>query len=176
MFFSLLRRYSLKLTFALTLLIGLQLPHFLSLYEVRLDAHYLESRSQLQQYQKLADLLFDGDLNSLVEKHKNSDVVLFKSETEIIKKLMHRAEFLQMQKHSLQGSLLQNFIFLFSQINQPLFIETQQNYQANIVLNKESIIVGLSIATLATLLLDILFILLGLLLKKSNFRPSREIN
>ncbi len=87
MLLSLLQRYSLKVTFALTLLLGLQIPHFLVLYETRLDAHYQESTLQLKQYQKLADLLFVGDLNALVNAHKSSDIALFRAETEILEEL-----------------------------------------------------------------------------------------
>lgn len=163
-----LQRYSLKLIFALTLLIGLQFPHFLTQYETRLDAHYLESKMQLNQYQKLADFLFAGDLNALVEKHKNSNVELFKAETVIIEKLINRADFLEKQKINLQGTMFTRFVFLTTQINKPLFIETQDNYQANIVLNKQSIIVGLIVATFATLLLELMFFFIPFLIKKIN--------
>ncbi|GLS89156.1 hypothetical protein GCM10007916_02230 [Psychromonas marina] len=166
MMWSLLQRYSLKLTFALTLLIGIQFPHFLDQYETRLDAHYLESNTQLSHYQKLADLLFAGDLAALVEKHKNSEIALFKAETEIIETLIKRNTFLSNQKINLQGPLSQRFAFLITQINEPLFIETQNNYQANIVLNKQAIIVGLSVATVTTILLEILLMLLPLLFRK----------
>ena len=177
MFISLLQRYSLKITFAVTLLIGLQLPHFLAQYETRLDAHYIESTDQLSHYQKLADLLFAGDLNALVEKHKNSEIALFKAETEIIKSLIVRAEFLEKQKHQLQGPLYQKFAFLITQINHPLFIETQNNYQANIVINQQAIIVGLSIAVVLTLSLEMLFIFFPVLVRKIAFkRPAKPIN
>ena len=88
------------------MLVGLQLPHFLTLYETRLDAHYLESKAQLKQYQKLADFLFEGDLNALVEKHRNSDIALFKAETKIIESLVTRTDYLWQQKLRLQGSLV----------------------------------------------------------------------
>jgi hypothetical protein len=178
MLISILQRYSLKITFALTLLIGLQVPHFLSLYENRLDAHYLESKAQLKQYQKLADFLFKGDLSALLEKHKNSDVVLFSEETKIIEALVNRTDFLYHQKISLQGSVFKRFAFLATQINQPIFIETKNNYQANIVLNKEAIIVGLIIATLITLQLELLFHLFTFLIKKliKKEKPTFQTN
>ncbi|PKF62632.1 hypothetical protein CW745_04205 [Psychromonas sp. psych-6C06] len=177
MLWSLLRRYSLKLTFALTLLIGLQFPHFLGQYETRLDAHYIESKAQLNQYQKLADLFFNGDLNELVKKHKNSDIALFKAETKIIEALVNRTEFLKQQIDKLEGPIYQRYAFLISQVNAPLFIETQQNYEANIVLNQQAIIVGLTIATIMTLLLELLFILLPFTLKKIIVsRQQKSIN
>ena len=177
MFICLLQRYSLKITFAATLLIGLQLPHFLAQYETRLDAHYIESTEQLSHYQKLADLLFSGDLNALVEKHKNSEIDLFKAETHIIQSLIKRAEFLEKQKQQLRAPLYQKFVFLITQINEPLFIETQKNYQANIVINQQAIIVGLCIAVVLTLLLEILFILFPVLIKKIALKQlTKTIN
>lgn len=166
MFLALLRRYSLKVTFALALLIGLQFPHFLTLYETRLDAHYQESLRQLSQYQKLADSLFKGDLRALVDRHKNSSSALFKAETAIIEALVSRTEFLKNQKNSLQGSSLIRYSFLLTQFNKPLFLETKNNYRANIVLNTEAIIVGIIIATVVTLLLEFIFLLWPFLINK----------
>ena len=166
MFWTLLQRYSLKLTFALTLLIGIQVPHFLNQYETRLDAHFLESNTQLSHYQKLADLFFDGDLSALVDKHKTSEIGLFKAETEIIETLIKRNAFLSNQKKNLQGPFYQRFAFLISQVNTPLFVETKNNYQANIVLNKEAILFGLSVAIVSTILLEIILLLLPIFFRK----------
>jgi len=163
---SLLQRYSLKLIFALTLLLGLQLPHFLAQYENRVDAHYLESKTQLAHYQQLADLLFAGDLNALVGQHKNSEIPLFKAEAKVLTTLINRTAFLESQKTGLQGPFYQRFYFLIKQVNQPLFIETQNSYQANIVINKQAIIVGLSIALLMTFLVEMLFISLPFLIRR----------
>tara|TARA_R110001583_G_scaffold10698_9_gene49221 strand:+ start:7528 stop:8070 length:543 start_codon:yes stop_codon:yes gene_type:complete len=173
-FLTLLKRYSLKITFALTLLIGLQFPHFLTLYETRLDAHYQESLRQLSQYQKLADLLFEGDLQALLGRHKNSNSTLFKAETSIIEALVSRTDFLTYQKNSLQGSPVKRYTFLLTQINKPLFLETKNNYQANIVLNTEAIVVGLIIATVLTLLLECLFLICPFLFYKMCHNPEHK--
>jgi len=165
-FFSLLQRYSLKLTFAFTLLIGLQLPHFLAQYETRVDAHYRESKAQLKHYQQLADLLFSGDLNALVMQHKSSEIALFKAEADILITLIERTTFLKNQKLGLQGPFHQRFYFLLKQVNQPLFIETQNSYQANVVINKQAIIIGLSLALVMTLSVELLFMLLPFLFRR----------
>jgi len=175
--FSLVQRYSLKLIFALTLLLGLQLPHFLAQYETRVDAHYLESKAQLSHYQKLADLLFSGDLNALVTQHKNSEIPLFKAEAKVLTTLINRTAFLEKQKAGLQGPIYQRFYFLIKQIDQPLFIETQNSYQANIVINKQAIIVGLSTALVMTFLLEMLLIGCAFMAKKViNNRLSKIAN
>lgn len=176
MFLALLQRYSLKVCFALTLLVGLQVPHFLNIYETRLDAHYQESKRQLRQYQILADMLFDGDLNALVESHKNSDVVLFKAETSIIQALVERTDFLSTQKTRLKGNALKRYSFLVTQINQPLFHETQNNYQANIVLNTEAITFGLIFATIMTLSLECVLLLLPFFFRLIRYKTTTGAN
>ena len=150
-------RYMLKLAFALSLLVGLQLPNFLVQYEHRLDAHYLEAQRQLLQYQNLANQYFSGDLHALIAKHENSDVLLFHKEALLIEKLADRVDLLEAKKKALQGGLLARLYFLASQINSPLFLETKENYNAEVVLNKDSIIIGLVSALSSTLLLEFLF-------------------
>lgn len=155
-----LQRYSLKLVFALSLLVGLQFPNFLQQYELRLDAHLIESEEQLQQYQKLADFFFDGSLEALIEKHKESEVALFQAETVLIKKTLARFYYLQSQQNALQGSLIDRLYFLAKQFNTPLFIETERSYNAELLLNQESIAVGLVFALLNTLLTELFFLFL----------------
>lgn len=170
---KLAQRYSLKLVFALALLLGLQLPNFLQQYETRLDAHYIEARDQLNQYQILADLYFSGDLQALIRKHKNSDVLLFSAETQVIEKLVNRFNQLQVQQQALQGSLISRLYFLLGEINSPLFRETKKNYNAEIVLTQNSIVVGLVSALLCTLFLELLFLFSGYAIRL-RFSSSRQ--
>ena len=158
---QLIQRYSLKLIFAFTLLLGLQLPNFLQQYEHRLDAHFLEVQSQLQQYQDLADLYFSGNLQALITKHKHSDVLLFRKEALIIAKLANRFDLLQDKKRALQGALPARLYFLVGEINHPLFLETKKNYNAEVVLSQDSIILGLCCALFSTLFFEGLFLIIG---------------
>ena len=153
-----IRPYSLKVIFAFTLLLGLQLPNFLQQYEHRLDAHYLEVKSQLQQYQRLADLFFSGDLSALINKHKNSSILLFQEEALIIENLANRFDLLQEKKQALQGALPLRLFFLAGEITSPLFLETQNNYNAEVLLNYDSIITGLICALISTLLFECFFL------------------
>jgi len=159
-FIQFLQRYCLKLVFALSLLLGLQLPHFLQQYEHRLDAHYLEAQSQLQQYQHLADLYFLGDINGLITKHNQSDDVVFNKEAVVIQNSVNRVEDLSAKKQALTGGLVSRLLFLVGEFNQPLFIETKNNYKAEIVLNRDAIVIGLAAALVSSLLLELLFILI----------------
>ena len=168
MFAKAIKRYSLRLGFALGLLLGIQLPNFLALYEQRLDAHYIEAEANLQQYQKLADFFFGGDLNALIEKHKNSKVPLFKAEVKVIEHTVERFNLFKSEKPALQGDLLHRLFFLTTKTNSPLFKETQQNYSAKVVLNQDAISVGLIFALLLSFLLELLFLLISFGFKQSR--------
>jgi hypothetical protein len=161
------KRYSLRLGFALGLLLGIQLPNFLALYEQRLDAHYIEAEKNLAQYQKLADLFFDGDLNALIGKHKNSEVDLFKAEVKVIEHSVQRFNLFNAEKEALKGNLLHRLYFLTTKIDSPLFNETNKNYQAEVILNQDAISVGLIFALIISFILELFFLLIRLGVKKS---------
>jgi len=167
MLVALIQRYSLKIVFALTLLLGLQLPNFLQQYEIRLDGHYIEAQRQLAEYQQLANLYFSNDLQALIKKHKNSTEQVFRDEAVIIDNLSKRFDYLQAQKNALDSSLGKRLFFLSQQFNSALFNETKTDYQAEIVLNKDAISVGLLVALGASLLLELLFFIVPLLVKKT---------
>lgn len=167
MLIALMQRYSLKIVFALTLLLGLQLPNFLQQYEIRLDGHYLEAHRQLEKYQQLANLYFSNDLQGLINKHRNSEEQVFRDEAEIIDDLRKRFDYLQAQKNALDSSLTKRLLFLSQQVNSALFNETKSAYQAEIVLNKDAITVGLVVALAASLLLELFFFITPIFLKKT---------
>ena len=156
------------------LLLGIQLPNFLAQYELRLDAHYLEAKSNLAQYQKLADFFFDGDIDALIEKHRNSDVDLFKSEVVVIEGTLNRFNELQQEKSDLQGNLLHKFYFLVTKLNSPLFKETNNNYRAEVVLNKETITVGAVLALVFSLCFELLFFFVSVLKFKIMNKPKKS--
>jgi hypothetical protein len=161
MLLQLLQRYSLKLVFVLGLLIGLQLPNFLQQYEHRLDAHYQEAKRQLQQYQDLAELYFQGDLSALLIEHEKSTVELFRTEAKVIEKLQKRVDYLQEKKNTLQGPLVNRLYFLVTELSSPIMLETKENYNAEIALNRDSIVVGITLALICTLSLELLFFVIA---------------
>lgn len=111
MIIRLIHGYSLKLVFAVTLLLGIQIPSFLQQYEHRVDAHYQESQRQLNQLQIIADLYFSGDLQALLKKHQNSDIALFKTEASLIENTLDRFTDLQVKKMLCRGLYIVACIF-----------------------------------------------------------------
>ena len=61
-----------RVLFTLAFLIGVQLPGFIQQYSQRLSGHLAEAENQLQQYQNLADLHFNGQLTQLVSRYQSN--------------------------------------------------------------------------------------------------------
>ena len=150
-----IKRYCLQIFFALSVLFGLQLPHFLQQYELRLQGHFVEANLQLSQYQLLADVHFDGDLDALINQHKISHLALFQDEASIIEDTYLRVQYLQQKINNMNKPIWYRLGLLTKEVGQPIFIDTWHNYKANIVLNQESILVGLAVAILFMLLLEL---------------------
>lgn len=176
---SVIKRYSLQLVFTLSLLLGLQLPNFLQHYELRLQGHFVEAKQQLAQFQSLAELYFSGDLQALIIKHKNSEDRLFRDEAIVIENTYLRVQYLQQKMNNLNKPIWYRLGLLSQQIKQPIFKETWINYQSNIVLNQQAIIVGVSVAALLMLLLEIILYLFKLcwyrLFAHSEHKPKSSL-
>jgi len=156
---ALIKRYSLQIIFAISVLFGLQLPSFLQQYEIRLQGHYNEAVLQLEQYQSLANLHSSGDLNTLIKEHRESQSLLFQDEATVIENKYFRVQGLQQKINYLDRPIWFRLAILITEVGQPIFQSTWQSYQANIVLNQESIIVAIIVAILLMLSLEFLLFL-----------------
>ncbi len=155
--FGLLQRYSFMTVFVLMFLLGLQIPHFINTYALRLQGQLSESSLQLNEYQQLANVYFAGDMQALVKKHQQSHDPVFSEQAAIINQLIQRQHVLAQKHKLLEGALMQRMTFMLGELNSPLFADTFQAYQAQIVLNKQSITLGILLALFACLLLEIMF-------------------
>ena len=171
-----LKRYSLQIIFTLSLLLGLQLPHFLQQYELRVEAHLAEAELQLAQFQSLADAYFDGDLNALIKKHRNSDISLFRDEADVIEASYLRVQLLQHKMAHINEPVWLRLVALSKEIKQPLFNETWQGYQANIVLNQQAITIGVILAIVLTLTVEVFIYFVTYLIKRFFFKPKRQVS
>lgn len=156
---AVIKRYSLLVAFTLSLLLGLQIPNFLQQYEMRLQGHFAEAQLQLAQFQLLADTYFEGDLKALIRKHKNSQVALFRDEAFVIEQSYLRVQMLQQKIDNIKQPIWMRLGTVSQEVTQPIFKESWEGYQANIVLNQQAIVVGLTVAVLLMLLLELFFYL-----------------
>lgn len=171
---AVIKRYSLQVVFTLSLLLGLQIPNFLQQYEMRLQGHFAEAQLQLAQFQALADAYFDGDLQALIRKHKGSQVPLFRDEALVIEQSYLRVQMLQQKIDNIEQPIWKRVGAVSQEVTQPIFKESWAGYQANIVLNQQAIIVGLTVAVSLMLLLELMLYILkvGLLKIFSDNKPN----
>src|SRR5512143_3181415 len=102
---NILYRYLFVVVACISLLIALQVPNFVDQYEKRLDAHLREVTINLQPFQDIANKYFGGDLNKLIELHRNSDVKPFQEEGAAIAKMLQRKLRFETDLAALQVSL-----------------------------------------------------------------------
>jgi len=157
--FALLKRYFLQIIFAVCVVIGLQLPHFLQQYELRLQGHFSEAKQQLLDYQLVAEKYYSGDLHALIRQHQQSDIAAFKDQADIIERSAFRVQYLQQKITQTAAPIWIRLSLLIKEIGRPIFNETWRHYQANIVLNQTSLLVGLVVAVVIMLGIECLLYL-----------------
>lgn len=163
-----LNHYLSMLCFTAGLLFGVQLPNCLHQYVQRVDAHFQEASLAIAPYQQLADELYNGSMQSLVEEHKTSKVVLFQREAEPILQLYTRWQYLGHLRQQLNNNLMQQLIVVVQQGDSAILDETLSDYQATIPLTPVAIICALIGGVLASILFELISSLL--------FAPFRQKN
>tara|TARA_B110000090_G_scaffold200824_1_gene242198 strand:- start:1249 stop:1791 length:543 start_codon:yes stop_codon:yes gene_type:complete len=74
---KLINRLFDRILFTLSFILGVQAPEFMQQYIQRLSGHLDEATHQLKQFQTVADLQFNGDLNLMVARYQaNTDTAI----------------------------------------------------------------------------------------------------
>jgi len=156
-----LKNFLDKLFFAGVLLLGLQLPSFVTQYQQNIDAHYHESASQLQKYQVIADLFYGGDLTKLVLGHEDNAIAAIKAEAKLIRQLMQRNEYLQQELNALDNQpLLEQSVHLLKHLDADITHEVLDNYSMSVPLSLDAIVMGLVLAFVCSIAVHILLAVL----------------
>jgi hypothetical protein len=155
-----INHYLSMLCFALGIMLGVQLPNWVNQYVQRVDAHFREADLAIAPYQLLADQLFDGSMQALIDKHLQSREPLFKREAEPISAQYQRWQYLRKLQQQLQGSFWQQVQHIVLHADQMIVNETLEGYQATVPLNRLAIICGLLGGIFASVLYEFVTALL----------------
>lgn len=162
-----LYRYLIVIVACLALLVGLQVPNFVDQYEKRVDAHLREVSNNLQSFQAIADKYFAGDLNKLIELHRNSGEKPFQEEGAAIAQMVQRKLRFEADLAALQTILpLKAFRVLF-QGDRELIDEVLGQYSYAVPLNQDALLLGAIFAFSVLLMLELLLALARRLSRKS---------
>ncbi|MFJ7143022.1 hypothetical protein BLX41_20185 [Pseudomonas protegens] len=162
--------------FAAGLLIGVQVPGFISDYAKRVEAHLIESQNSLRGFQGTAAQFFKGDLNALVAHYRASEDPVFRSDAESLSGLLHRQLALDKQYQAMQGPWYIRLLQVALAADPEIRKETWDGYSYQILLTPEAMIWGMSGALLLSFGLECLYRLIDwVVLGGRRLRQSRPI-
>jgi hypothetical protein len=152
---SFLYRYLLILIACGALLLGIQVPNFVDQYQKRLDAHLQEVRTDLKGYQDIADREFNGSLEALIRKHKESTDRTFHDEAAPMESMYLRRVHFESQRDALLVGLPQQAWFLLLHGDRELLGETWSNYSFAVPLNSLALMSGGALAAALLLVVEV---------------------
>jgi hypothetical protein len=167
---DILYRYLIVIVACIALLIGLQFPNFVDQYQKRVDAHLREVTVNLQPFQDIAAKFFGGDMNKLLELHRNSAEKPFQEEGAAIEKMVQRKLRFEADLAALQTSLPQKALHVLLHGDQEMIDEALGQYTYAVPLNQDALIFGAGVAVVILMLVELLLALARFALRK--LKPS----
>jgi hypothetical protein len=170
---TILYRYLIVVVACIALLLGLQAPSFVDQYQKRIDAHLREVSVNLQPFQDIANKYFGGDLNKLIELHRNSSEKPFQEEGAAIEKMVQRKLRFEADLAALQVSLPLKALTVLLHGDREMIDEALGQYSYNVPLNQDALAFGACVALFILLLVEGLLALARYISKKF-FRSIRN--
>jgi hypothetical protein len=156
---AILYRYLMIIVACIALLVGLQVPNFVDQYQKRVDAHLREVTVNLQPFQDIANKYFGGDLNKLIELHRNSGEKPFQEEGAAIEKMVQRKLRFEADLAALQTSLPLKAWHVAFHGDREMIDEALGQYTYNVPLTQDALIFGAGAALIILLLVESLLAL-----------------
>ena len=151
--------YSRVVIFASGLLMGIQVPSFVDQYQKRVDAHFQEVSNNISGFQSTADLLFDGDIQSLIAYYEQSQDRVFESDAGSIRNIFNRYTMLAAEHQVLTQNWYKSVFHVAFTPNPELFNEAFEQYSYTVPLNARALQWGAGLAVLCALFVE-LFVLI----------------
>lgn len=162
--------------FAAGLLVGVQVPGFISDYAKRIEAHLIEAQTGLQGFQGTADQFFKGDLQALVAHYRASGDPVFRSDADSLSTLLTRRLALDKQFQAMQGPWYIRALQVALAADPEVRKETWNGYSYQILLTPQAMGWGMGGALLLSFGLECLFRLIDwVVLGGKRLRQSRPI-
>ncbi|WP_278407001.1 DUF2937 family protein [Pseudomonas rhodesiae] len=162
--------------FAIGLLVGVQVPGFISDYAKRVEAHLIEAQTSLRGFETTAQQFFKGDMHALVEHYRASDDPVFQSDASSLGALLDRQVALDKQFQAMQGPWYIRALQVAVAADPDIRQETWNGYSYQILLTPEAMSWGLGGAMLLSFGLECLYRLIDwIVLGGKRLRQSRPI-
>ncbi|WP_346829515.1 DUF2937 family protein [Pseudomonas abietaniphila] len=149
-----LRSYLRLVLFTAGLLIGVQIPGFISDYTKRVEAHLIEAQKSLGGYNDTAQRFFKGDVQALIQHYRSSDDPVFRTDADNINNLLTRTQTLDREWLALQGPWYMRAYHVLTAADPDIRKETWNGYSWQVLLSPEVIGWGLVCALLFSLVIE----------------------
>ncbi len=149
-----LRSYIRLVLFTAGLLIGVQIPGFISDYSKRVEAHMLEAQQSLRGYNETAQRFFNGDVQALIQHYRSSDDPVFRTDADNINNLLTRNQTLDREWLALQGPWYSRAWHVLTAADTDIRNETWNGYTWQVLLSPEVMGWGLLCALLFSLVIE----------------------
>ncbi|MCG9698473.1 DUF2937 family protein [Shewanella sp. Isolate11] len=168
--------YSRLILFVCGVLLGVQVPAFVDQYGQRLQAHTLEAKQNLSEFQRDADRFFGGDINKLIAHYRQNPDQVINAGGDSIKAIYNRYQLLA----EALGQFNQNDYSGFKQVAfNPLAEirdEVWQHFSHSILLDSRAITIGLLFGLLFSLFCECCFVVCGFTCRKLYHRLIEQRN
>lgn len=166
-------RYVLIVLACTAVLMGIQVPNFVTQYEQRLSAHLNEVNTNLAGFQEIADRRHNGSLQQLLAHHRQSSDATFQDEATAIDGMIQRRSFLMQEQQAMSTSLLGKVTHLLGQPRSPLIRDTLDEYSVSVPLNTTALFSGLVLVMLVLFVVEgITFTFSRMMRRRSRRRHS----
>ena len=152
--------------FACLFIIGVQAPEFIQQYMQRLSGHADESKFQLQQFQQIADINFNGELSELIQHYLANTDSAIRQTGNFISNLFERNQSFEYQLQQLQQSeYIDRLVYFAQHVDMEIAQATLSQYQLAIPLETHALVTGFAFAFGTFLFIALVFNILKLVWK-----------
>jgi hypothetical protein len=137
------------------------MPGFIAQYRQRLGGRLDQARLDLAPYQQLADRMFAGDIDKLIQYHMQSSDAEFHAEGAVIRSLVNSVQHLQSAVEALHAGLLRQASYLALHADPGLLRATFGDWVPTFALSTEGVAFALGFALAVWLLFQALWWLIA---------------
>lgn len=141
---------------AILVVLGFQVPSFVTQYEARVSAHLAEVSRSLSGFQAIADKYTGGSIDALVEKHLVSGDDAFRDEGAVLASLVARRRHLTEELAQLDTSLGGQVLYLVTQGDRDLVRENAREFTWTVNISEDAVVCGSASLIAGIALIDIL--------------------
>ena len=143
-----------RIVFTAFFIAGVQLPAFIIQYSQRLSGHVNEAKHQVLQFQAIADLQYQGDLQALISHYKSLNDETMAQTASLLINSIERQQLLEQQLNLLLNSpFIEKIYYFFIHLNQPMAQATLEQFVLAIPLEIPALVTGAVFAFGASLCL-----------------------